>query len=116
MQGRFSEGRYWDEDGKGWDRVTDMVVPPGVAELLDKGASCLVEWCERIPAPVDDVELQPSILPNAASRKDYQEIWRKRKKAVRTMFVAEEWRDESGRSMLIFVEGPPVPRTHNWFH
>jgi hypothetical protein len=116
MQGGFSEGRYWDENGKGWDRATDMVEPPAVADLLDSGTPCLVEWCERTPAPVDDAELRSSILPKVASRKDYQEMVRKRKKTVRTMFVAEEWRDELGRSMLIFVEGPPAPRAHNWFY
>jgi hypothetical protein len=116
MQGGFSEGRCWDENGKGWDRITDMAEPPAVADLLDSGAPCLVEWCERMPAPVDGADLQSSILPKVASRKHYQKMVRKRKKAVRTVFVAEEWRDELGRSMLIFVGGPPAPRVPNRFY
>ncbi len=30
---------------------------------------------------------------------------------VRAFFVVEEWRDEAGERMLIFVEGPPAPRS-----
>lgn len=93
-----------------------MVEPPVVVEMLDAGAPWLVEWCDSKPASEAQTKLESSILPNLAGSKDYQKMMRKKNKTVRTMFVAEEWRDESGRPLLIFVEGPPAPRAHNWFY
>lgn len=93
-----------------------MVEPDVVAGMLAEGVPALVEWCQgRIVKEAPDV-MSSKVLPILAGRAEYRRWERKKSRATRTAFVAEEWNDDSSGRLLILVEGRPSPRAHNWFY
>jgi hypothetical protein len=112
----FSEGKYWDEAGRAWERVDDMVEPEEVLTMLAAGVAALVEWCASRPRQESSDVMNSEVLPKLAGREAYRKMMRKKKKSVKTVFVAEEWQSGPERRMLILVEGPPAPRAHTMLY
>jgi hypothetical protein len=93
-----------------------MVEPDVVASMLAEGVPALVEWCDRRLVVEPPAVMSSEVLPILAGRAEYRRWERKKGRATRQVFVAEEWNDDSGDRLLILVEGPPVPRVQNWFY
>ena len=111
----YRAGHLWDRSGQRWRRVVDWLEPDEAAELVRDGATWLVEWCSGGRGP--RFTWADEAAPNALTRDVLPRIMtsvkaarQRRKRSVPTVLVAELWRDERERSLVLFVESGPYPR------
>jgi hypothetical protein len=116
----YRAGYLWDRSGRRWRRVADWLEPDEAAKLVRDGATWLVEWCGGgyRPRLTWSDELSPGALAqNVLSEviTTRKAIPLRRKLSVPTVFVAEHWRDDQERSLVLFVESGPYPRAARMF-
>lgn len=112
----YAEGRLWDRDGRPWQRVDEFVQPQRALQLVRAGARWLVEWCggplewptEQTAGRLLD-QLRGKLVGEAKARRLF------RRRTHPTVVIAEEWQDQQGRSLVVFIEGGPAAQDESWF-
>jgi hypothetical protein len=93
--------------GRVWHRVDELLEPQSAREQIEAGTTWLVEWCGSAPAAGAPEELGAILADTVGARKVRKY---RTKRSVPTVFIAEEWADNQGDHLVLFVEQEPAPR------